>query len=182
MPFHDVGLESGTEYFYRVLAVNAGGATAGVGVNAMTPAWGAPPALEVHAAKARATLTWGAVVGAAGYRIERSASGAPDWETLATVGNVLTYSDVGLAPGSTWFYRVAAAGVGAAFSPVVSSTQWTGGRIYYDTATHEYVNSVTGARRAASGVVWLALKNVRKDFQNAARRRYRDWPRRRAHS
>jgi lysophospholipase L1-like esterase/fibronectin type 3 domain-containing protein len=54
----------------------------------------------------RIDVSWDPVANATGYRIERS-SNAADWSTLGSVaGNVTSYSDTGLAPATTYYYRV----------------------------------------------------------------------------
>jgi len=52
------------------------------------------------------TITWGAVTGATGYRLERS-SGAGTFTQIATPTGT-SYNDTGLTPGTTYVYRVRA--------------------------------------------------------------------------
>ena len=72
------------------------------------------------------SLAWTAVPGAIGYTVERSEETRdPDWVTIAKVeGAVTTYTDVGLAAGTTYFYRVAARTEEGAAPPsdVISAT------------------------------------------------------------
>lgn len=52
-------------------------------------------------------LSWGAVPTATGYRVERSITSAvAGFTTLATLGNVLVYSDTGRPPATQYWYRV----------------------------------------------------------------------------
>ncbi len=53
----------------------------------------------------------------AGFRIERSLDGVT-WSGIASVGaNVVTYSNTGLLPGTTYYYRVSSYRVWGAFNP-----------------------------------------------------------------
>ncbi|OLS15326.1 MAG: Fibronectin type III domain protein, partial [Promethearchaeota archaeon CR_4] len=73
---------------------------------------GAPQNLQAVASEGQITLTWEAPSSDGGspitnYKIYRgTSSGAEIY--LATVGNVLTYTDTGLTNGQTYYYRVAA--------------------------------------------------------------------------
>lgn len=53
-------------------------------------------------------LTWNdANDGEDGYRVERSADGLSGWTEIATAAaDATTYTDSGLNPGETWYYRV----------------------------------------------------------------------------
>lgn len=71
------------------------------------------------------SLAWTAVPGAIAYTIDRSEETQdPDWVTITKVEAVTTYTDVGLAAGTTYFYRVAARTEEGAAPPsdVISAT------------------------------------------------------------
>ncbi len=62
-----------------------------------------------------------------GYRIERSANGSSGWGEIATVGaNATSYSNTGLSPSTTYYYRVQAYrtsdGATSSYSNVASAT------------------------------------------------------------
>ncbi len=58
-------------------------------------------------------VAWSDVVGETGYRVERSADGATGWIVVATTGmDVTSATDAGLAPGTTFYYRVFASNAG----------------------------------------------------------------------
>jgi hypothetical protein len=62
-------------------------------------------------------LSWSPVVGATGYRIERSVNGI-DFSTLTSVGSGATsYTDTNVWGSMRWFYRVAAADGTSLYSP-----------------------------------------------------------------
>ncbi len=65
----------------------------------------------LHAAAVSASqvnLAWDAVTSATGYRIDRETPVGGGFTTIATFQGALSYSDMGLSPGTTYNYRVAA--------------------------------------------------------------------------
>lgn len=58
-------------------------------------------------------LSWLDAAGEAGFVIERSTTGVGGWRRVGSVAQgVLSYTDTGLALGTTYFYRVTATGLG----------------------------------------------------------------------
>jgi fibronectin type 3 domain-containing protein len=113
-PFTDGGLVNGTQYFYKVSAVNSAGEGPVSNEASATPATvpGAPQNLVAVAGNASVSLSWTAPASNGGaavtsYNVLRSTtSGA---ETLLSAGVVGTsFTDTGLSNGSTYFYKVAA--------------------------------------------------------------------------
>ena len=108
--YTDQGLDSGTTYYYRVRAVtDTGVAPPSDAVSATTAAepLSAPTLTAVASSSTTIDLGWSDVDNETGYRIERSLDGASGWTTIATTGqDVTTYSDAGLTPQTTYFYRV----------------------------------------------------------------------------
>jgi predicted CxxxxCH...CXXCH cytochrome family protein len=82
----------------------------------------APTGLAVSAVESyQMTLGWNAVAGAMTYEVERSPNGTTGWAQVGQV-TTTTFTDVGLTPGTTYWYRVRAsnpAGDGA-YSATVS--------------------------------------------------------------
>ena len=79
----------------------------------------APTGLTATAASAtQITLGWTAVSGASGYRVERSPDGSTGWSQIATP-TAANYTDSGLSPATSFFYRVSAVN---AVGPSVPST------------------------------------------------------------
>ena len=112
----DTGLNPGETRRYRVNAANRNGAGAWSRVVSATTLPEPPnaPFLQLTAdGETTINLSWnvpddnGAAI--TGYRIERSASGYDEqWKVLAASHRRNSYSDTGLAGGSTWHYRVSA--------------------------------------------------------------------------
>ena len=71
-------------------------------------------------------VSWARVAAATGYEVERSTDGATGWVWVATTGDEVTaYTDAGLDPEETYFYRVLVIlgdGASAPPSDVVSAT------------------------------------------------------------
>jgi hypothetical protein len=129
--YTDDGLEAGTTYFYRVVAItDTGTAPPSDVVSATTDAGPLdPPTLTCSSTSTDAIdLSWTDVTGETGYRIERSTDGSTDWTTIATTGqDVTVYTDAGLSAGTTYYFRVFAEndGGGSPASNVGSATTAT---------------------------------------------------------
>ena len=72
----------------------------------------APTNLTAAPGSAQITLSWSAVSDATGYTVQRSAASGGPYSTLATGISGASYADTGLANGATWYYTVAAEGLG----------------------------------------------------------------------
>ena len=118
----DTGLTNGQAYFYKVSAVNAKGEGALSNEMTVTPMTvpSSPSTLSAVPGNSQMVLTWSAPSSnggssISGYKFYRGTS--PGGETLlATLGNVLTFTDGGLTNGQAYYYTVSAvnaAGEGA---------------------------------------------------------------------
>jgi titin len=66
----------------------------------------------------RIELTWTDVGGETGYALQRSTDGGATWGTIVTTGqDVTAASDSGLAPGTTYWYRVVASNAAGDSTP-----------------------------------------------------------------
>lgn len=116
---------SGCLYNYSVSAVNA----AGTGGNATTAAvkpvppapTGAPGGLTASFVQStNVTLSWSAVPGAVGYVLQRSAGNSTSYIMVGSITET-TYTDYGLSPTTTYYYKVTPMNAGGtAASGVVS--------------------------------------------------------------
>jgi titin len=111
-----VGLTNGTNYQFRVSAVNISGASIASNTLSATPFTiaGAPTTLVVTAGNARLDLAWSAPTttggrAITGYRIFTSVDGAT-WTTLVNNTNSVsrTYSYIGLVNGARRYVKIAA--------------------------------------------------------------------------
>jgi hypothetical protein len=125
----DTGLTANTTYWYRVIALTkAGDASISDVVSATTlldpPA--SPTVIAVPSSSTHVDLSWTDVGSETGYRIEVSLDGGATWNQIGTQGaDVTTFADTGLAPDTTYWYRVIAinaAGESAPSDPVSTTT------------------------------------------------------------
>ncbi len=123
--YTDTGLSNGTTYFYTVKAVGIGGTSPASNQASATPlAAPVAPLVAAQAGNAQITLSWGSVANATSYQVFRSmTSNTFDALPTQTVSGT-SYTDTGLANGTTYYYVVKAVGVGgtSAASNQVSAT------------------------------------------------------------
>ena len=86
----------------------------------------APATLTATAASStQINLTWTDVFYESGYLIERSADGSTGWTQIGTASeNATNYTDTGLTPATTYYYRVHGTNVtgNGAYSPIANAT------------------------------------------------------------
>lgn len=147
--FVDEGLDANVTYYYRVISIGADRASVPSDVVSATTLPAPPPATAVTptpSSSSQIVLVWTDVEGETGYRIERSTDGV-GWTEIGTTGaDVTTYIDGGLAPSTTYSYRVFATNLGGDSPPseVVSATT-------LDAVTDTPAASVDASSSAGSG-------------------------------
>jgi hypothetical protein len=142
--YANTGLSPATTYYYHLYAYNSVGsspysstaqtATLAGAPNSPPPSSGSPPAVPsnlkaVAASATQVNLTWTDNSGDEdGFAVERAVDGQP-WIPIATVGaGVTSYASTGLAPATTYWFRVRASKAGAFsdFAPAVVVGTGTG--------------------------------------------------------
>lgn len=131
--FNDTGLVPGTNYLYRVRATNALGDSAysnQASATTLVPPPSAPAGLTATAASSsQINLTWTDVANETGFKIERKTGAGGSYAQVATVAaGVTSYSNTGLAGGTTYFYRIRATNSGgdSAYSSEANATTLLG--------------------------------------------------------
>ena len=101
--YHDTGLTAGTVYFYRVAALSNSG-------DSLSSKVQAAPVLNALAGitASRIDLSWPAVAGATGYKLERGTDGSTWAQTAAPAAAATAYSDTAVASGILYYYRLKA--------------------------------------------------------------------------
>ncbi len=105
--FEDTGRTGTMRYFYRVRVLNASGASVASSIVSEINRPSPVTVLDVTSYSATSlVLDWRDTSGETGYRIDRSSDGT-NFTLRANVGiNIPSYTDTGLASGTTYFYRV----------------------------------------------------------------------------
>ncbi len=109
--YNATGLRGNRTYWYRVKSFNTAGASAASNTASDTTGPTAPTGLTATAvSSSKINLAWTDNSGAeAGYKIERALASAGPWSAIFTnSASDPTYSDTGLNPSTTYWYRVRA--------------------------------------------------------------------------
>ena len=110
--FADTGLLPGRAYNYTVSAINLAGPSAGVNVSIQTvPA--APTGMTTSVGSGQVTLNWTAQGHAvSSYKIYRGTSSNGEGATPIATVTTATYTNTGLSPGTTYYYKITAVDTG----------------------------------------------------------------------
>lgn len=121
MNYVDGGLNPATIYYYRVRAINCAGASEYSGMefattDGISPLPAAPSDLAAGAVSSEAIGLWWVdrATNELAFEVERSLDGINGWAKVATLsaksgsGGLMNYVDIGLVPGTAYFYRVRA--------------------------------------------------------------------------
>jgi rhamnogalacturonan endolyase len=157
----DSGLAVNAFYSYEVVAMNAGGVSAGSAIVSTPPA--APASLNAYPGDTQITLAWSASAGAANYTLLRGASSGNETTTVATTTNT-AYTDTGLLNGTNYYYIVIATGASGTSlpSPEASTAPFAGPPAIY------WVDSVTTAAQSWNVTNnWGTVTMVGLPFPNA---------------
>ena len=118
--YTNTGAKAGTTYWYKVKAVNSAGESAYS--NTVSGKTTVTTLTMGHSASSgKPQLTWKAVSGAASYRVYRATAKNGAYSVINTT-KALTYTNVGAALGTTYYYKVEAlnaAGKSMGFSAIV---------------------------------------------------------------
>ena len=117
--YADTGVAPGTDYAYHIIAYNVAGSTDFAGTNAESITL-APTGLSATAGGTQVALSWTAPAGAVSYNVYRGT--APGLEVLTQSGvTATTFTDAGLAAGTTYYYKVTAVNSNASRVPAIPS-------------------------------------------------------------
>ena len=113
--FSDTGVANGSTYFYIVNAVNSLGTSSGSNEVSATPAAPTPPSvptgLSATGGVSQVSLSWSASTGTAPvtYSVYRGTTSGGEGATAVATGLTSTsFTDSGLATGTTYYYKVSA--------------------------------------------------------------------------
>jgi fibronectin type 3 domain-containing protein/regulation of enolase protein 1 (concanavalin A-like superfamily) len=104
--YHDTGLPLGTTYYYKVVAMNAGGVAGNLGTPPPSPG-----GLAATAGNNQVALSWSAASGATSYNLKRATVSGGPYLTIASPATT-SYTDPTSFNGTTYYYVVSAVNAG----------------------------------------------------------------------
>lgn len=105
-------LTSGQVYFFKLVAVDAGGNSAASSEVTTTVLAAVPSGLSATAANGAVTLSWTASTGATSYNIYQGSSAGGEGNSAATSVSATSMTISGLTNGQTYYFKVAAVDAG----------------------------------------------------------------------
>ncbi len=131
-----IGLLPGTTYYVRAFAINKVGVAYGNEISFTTTTSGTVPAAPTNitataASQTAVNLSWNAVTGATGYKVEYSHNGTSGWTEAASAVTATTYQCGGFLSGFMYFFRVRAynASGNGPYSAIVSAATLSEGTL-----------------------------------------------------
>ena len=111
--YTNTGLTNGTEYYFKVAAVDSAGISAESSEASATPAAptvpAAPTGLAATPGNAQVGLSWTASSGATSYNVYRGTSSGGESSTAIATGITSTsYTNTGLTNGTKYYFKIAA--------------------------------------------------------------------------
>ena len=106
-----IDLIEGTQYYYRLQGVNAGGRSAYSNAKSVTTVLNSPGSLALQAlSSSQVLLNWADTSETeTGFKIERRPDSGGNYTEIATVGaNITSFTDSGLSEATKYWYRVRA--------------------------------------------------------------------------
>ena len=122
----DSALSNGTKYYYVVSAGN-GACTSPNSTEVFATPVCVPPAVPTaitataNQSTGAITVSWGTVAAATGYTVSRGTSAAGPFSAVSTNKTAASFTDSGVATGTTYYYVVSASNSGGACSSASSS-------------------------------------------------------------
>ena len=150
--FSDTTVSAGTNYSYRISAVDAAGKSAASSSVTVLTKPDVPTLTAVPQLDTEIDLSWNPVATATSYLLESSADGGTTWAALATQAGT-TFANTGLTADTGYEYRVTAinASGSSATSSAITSTTLVGAPTHF---------SATAASDTEVDLSWTAVADA----------------------
>ncbi|MEI8340806.1 MAG: glycosyl hydrolase [Verrucomicrobiota bacterium] len=109
--YNDTNVTNASTYYYSVTAVNTVGESANSAQANATLSPVAPSGFSTAAGTGQVSLSWNSCPGATAYNVNRATASGGSYTTIATPSTA-SYTDSGVANGTTYFYVVSAVNTG----------------------------------------------------------------------
>jgi len=155
--YTDVGLSSGTNYYYKVSSYNGTVESSQSSYASATTILNAPSNVSASSSSSSGvTVSWSAVNGATGYRVYRSTSSSGNYYEVGNGTSSTSYTDNSVSPGTTYYYKV------SAYNSTVESSQSSYASAMTSVPAPATPTNVSAHATSSSGVTvsWSAVSGA----------------------
>jgi len=140
--YNDTNVLTGIPYYYKLEAINSAGSVISTSIASATPSSPLTGLTAAATGTSQIYLSWSPLASASSYTITRSTASGGTYSTIATTSSTY-YTDTGLSPGTTYYYKVEAINSYG----ITSSSSTVSAQTYASSSFSDFRAEATGANQ-----------------------------------
>lgn len=140
--YTDTNVLTGIPYYYKLEAMSSAGAVISTSIASATPSSPLTGLTAAATGTSQIYLSWSPLASASSYTITRSTTSGGTYSTIATTSSTY-YTDTGLSPGTTYYYKVEAINSYG----ITSSSSTVSAQTYASSSFSDFRAEATGANQ-----------------------------------